>query len=155
MKKTLALGIGIGAGLLIAAIAAASAQALPDTKPFDSPDIPGSGKCMNTDFLRMLQDLERVSGYPVFDNINSGARSPAHNHKVGGVSNSAHKMPTCRAADIHVPNIDVRDYLVEKAVKVGFRRIGIARTFIHLDNDPSKAQDVAWGYPNLPYNPFK
>ncbi|MGB3467079.1 MAG: D-Ala-D-Ala carboxypeptidase family metallohydrolase [Cyclobacteriaceae bacterium] len=125
-----------------------------DYSDFDSPDIPGSGKCMNKELIAMLVELEKKSGYPLFDNINSGARSEAHNKLTGGVKNSAHKIPVCRAVDIGIPNHTIRDRLVKEAVKIGFKRIGIANTFIHLDNDPSKPQNVAWGYPKAPYNPF-
>ena len=57
-----------------------------------------------------------------------------------------------------MPNKTVRDEVVRAAVKVGFKRIGIGRSFIHLDNDPSLPQPVAWGYPvgsKPPYNPYK
>jgi hypothetical protein len=29
---------------------------------------------------------------------------------------------------------------------VGFNRIGVANTFIHVDNDPSLPEDVIWTY---------
>ena len=128
-----------------------------DLSVFDSPDMPGSGRCMNGELIAMLQNLQHKSGYPVFKNISSGARSPAHNSRVGGVRNSSHLTPTCRAVDIRVPTAAVRDRLVRIAVSLGFRRIGIGRTFIHLDNDPSKSQRVVWGYPAgspAPFNPF-
>lgn len=124
---------------------------------FDSPDVLGSGQCMDAEFIKMLKRLEKKTGYPVFEWINSGARSPAWNSKVGGVSNSAHLMPTCKAADIKAANTTIRDVLVAAAREVGFKRIGIGNTFVHLDNDASKKQYVAWGYPGgspPPYNPF-
>jgi hypothetical protein len=31
-------------------------------------------------------------------------------------------------------------------MEAGFNRIGIAPTFIHVDNDPSKPEDVIWLY---------
>jgi hypothetical protein len=31
-------------------------------------------------------------------------------------------------------------------MKAGFNRIGIADTFIHVDNDPGKAENVIWTY---------
>ena len=45
-----------------------------------------------------------------------------------------------------------------KATKAGFKRIGIATTFVHLDNYLSKPLYVAWGYPKgtkAPYDPFR
>jgi len=126
-----------------------------DLSVFDSPDEQGSGVCMDKNLIGMLLKIEKETGYAVLENINSGARSQRHNAKVGGVKNSAHKIPICKGVDIGVPNTTVRDELVRAAKKVGFKRIGIGRTFVHLDNDDTKPQYAAWGYPNLPYHPFK
>lgn len=155
----LLVSVGVSAGLVLVMSLAfrKKHRPLPDTSVFDSPDQPGSGRCMDIEFLRMLQALEEKTGYQIFQNINSGARSAAHNAKVGGVNSSSHKIPTCRAADIHVPNRDVQEELVYVAKAVGFKRIGVGRTFVHLDNDPEKPQNVAWGYPKgarPAFNPF-
>lgn len=124
---------------------------------FDSPDLPGSGQCMDAGFIKMLKQLERKTGYPIFDWIKSGARSTEWNRRVGGVTSSSHLIPTCKAADIEAANTTIRDVLVAAAREVGFKRIGIGNTFVHLDNDAAKKQYVAWGYPlgsAPPYNPF-
>jgi hypothetical protein len=128
-----------------------------DLSAFDSPDISGSGNCMDRQLIFMLQQLEARTGYPIFSWINSGARSPSHNRKVGGVSNSSHKMPTCKAADIKAYSTSIRNNLVQAARAVGFKRIGVGKTFVHLDTDDLKSQYVAWGYPSgtpAEINPF-
>ncbi len=128
-----------------------------DLSIFDSPDAPGSGNCMDRQLLFMLQQLEARTGYPIFSWVNSGARSPAHNRKVGGVSNSSHKMPTCKAVDIKAYSKSIRNNLVQAARDVGFKRIGVGKTFVHLDTDDMKSQYVAWGYPSgtpAEVNPF-
>ena len=150
------IGLGIGLCCSLAIVVRYFLNRV-DYSVFDSPDLPGSGACINPNLLKKLQQLQRKTGFPVFDWINSGARSPAHNRKVGGVSNSAHLMPQCYAVDIHVPNHQVRQALVKAAKEVGFTRIGVANTFLHLDVDPTKKQFVAWGYPAgspPPINPF-
>ncbi len=119
-----------------------------DLSTFDSPDIPGSGNCMDRRLLLMLQQLKMRTGYPIFSWINSGARSASHNQKVGGASRSSHKIPTCMAVDIGVPSTDIRNQLVYEARNLGFKRIGVGRTFVHLDTDENKSQYVAWGYPS-------
>ena len=119
-----------------------------DLSVFDSPDMPGSGNCMDRQLIFMLQQLEARTGYPIFSWINSGARSPAHNKKVGGVANSSHKIPTCKAVDIKTSTKFIRNHLVSVARDVGFKRIGVGKTFIHLDIDNLKSQYVAWGYPS-------
>jgi len=69
--------------------------------------------------------------------VTSGARCEEYNRSVGGVENSAH-LPhpityRCRAVDILVRNGVHRMILVDLARAVGFDRIGIADSFIHLD----------------------
>ncbi len=128
-----------------------------DLSAFDSPDRPGSGHCMDKELITMLQQLEIQTGYPIFKWINSGARSAFWNSKVGGVSNSSHKMPFCKAVDIKAPSKAIRNRLVLVARNIGFKRIGVGNTFVHLDTDTNKSQYVAWGYPsgNKPeINPF-
>jgi len=119
-----------------------------DLSTFDSPDLPGSGNCMDRRLLIMLQQLEMRTGYPIFNWINSGARSASHNQKVGGASKSSHKIPTCMAVDIGVPSIGIRNQIIMEARTIGFKRIGVAKTFVHLDTDENKSQFVAWGYPS-------
>lgn len=128
-----------------------------DLSKFDSPDIKGSGKCMDKALIKKLQKLTEITGLPIFEMINSAARSAYWNKKVGGVQNSAHKIPTCKAVDIKVPTKKIRNQIVFTARKIGFKRIGIANTFVHLDTDQTKKQYIAWGYPSgtkPPINPF-
>lgn len=160
-KKYVYWGVGAGVGLVLVAgtilIIRSRAGGKVDLSKFDSPDQPGSGKCMDKDFIKMLQKVQRKTKLPIFDWINSGARSDYWNSKVGGVWSSAHKIPTCKAADIKTPTKEIRDKIVKAAKEVGFKRIGIGSRFVHLDNDDTKPQLVAWGYPlgsKPPYNPF-
>ncbi|WP_081740455.1 D-Ala-D-Ala carboxypeptidase family metallohydrolase [Aquimarina pacifica] len=128
-----------------------------DLTKFDSPDSPGSGICMDKRLIEMLTKLAKLTKLPIFEMINSGARTPFWNRKVGGVSNSAHKTPKCMAVDIKAPTLAIRNKLVVAAKLVGFKRIGVANTFVHLDVDATKSQNVAWGYPSgtkPPINPF-
>ncbi|WP_281989700.1 D-Ala-D-Ala carboxypeptidase family metallohydrolase [Aquimarina aggregata] len=153
------LGLGAASLVIIGAITLSRLKSKPkvDLTKFDSPDIRGSGRCMDKEFIKMLQKLAKVTKLPIFDMINSGARSSFWNAKVGGVSNSSHKMPKCQAADIKAPTRAIRNKIVVAAKLVGFKRIGVGRTFVHLDNDRSKKQYVAWGYPSgtkPPINPF-
>ena len=109
---------------------------------FDSPDVPGSGNNMHPDFLLRLQRLRNRCRFPF--HINSGFRTPEHNAAIGGASNSAHTRG--RAADIACTDSRQRYALIYGAEAVGFRRIGIAKTFIHLDDDPTLPAEVAWTY---------
>ncbi len=159
-KQEQYITIGLGATLAITiAIVMAKKKATPkiNMKVFDSPDQLGSGNCMDKRLIKMLWQLAKKAKYPVFQKINSGARTAYWNSKVGGVSNSAHKMPKCMAVDISTPTITIRNKIVVMAKLIGFKRIGVGRTFVHLDIDTSKRQNVAWGYPSgtkPPINPF-
>jgi uncharacterized protein YcbK (DUF882 family) len=109
---------------------------------FDSPDKPGSGAQMDADFLQMLDDARERAGVPFI--INSGYRTVKQNNAVGGVSNSSHIRGY--AADIVCTASRNRFHIVRALISVGFDRIGIGETFIHVDNDPNKADDVIWHY---------
>lgn len=109
---------------------------------FDSPDIPGSGTKMDLDFLQKLDKARDIAG--VSFKINSGYRSPSHNQKVGGKSTSSHLSGL--AADISCRDDKTRSTIINALIKAGFNRIGIAKTFIHVDSDTKKSSNVIWVY---------
>ena len=116
---------------------------------FDSPDEVGSGSNMDATFLEMLDDARGWAGIPF--KITSGFRTPSHNAYVGGVlpnpdkgiKGSSHMYGY--AADIACNNSSDREIILNALIEAGFRRIGIAKTFIHADNDPDKNPSV-WLY---------
>lgn len=107
---------------------------------FDSKDLPGSGNNMDEEFLDILDELRGRIKEPVI--INSGYRTKSHNKKVGGSPNSSHLKGL--AVDIHIPNNNYRNKLIREALYLGINRIGIYKTFVHLDVDSSKVQNVMW-----------
>jgi len=109
---------------------------------FDSPDLPGSGIEMNEEFLHMLDAARKIYGKPM--RVNSGYRTETHNKKVGGVSSSSHLKGL--AADISCKDSSNRFEMVQAFIKAGFKRIGVASSFIHIDNDKDKSQNVMWTY---------
>jgi zinc D-Ala-D-Ala carboxypeptidase len=109
---------------------------------FDSPDLVGSGALMDQRFLALLDQARQIADTPF--RINSGYRSPVHNQRVGGSTNSSHIRG--HGADIACTDNFLRHKIVHALIAVGFTRIGIARTFIHADNDPSLPQGVMWLY---------
>jgi len=74
--------------------------------------------------------------------ITSGYRCEKHNKEIGGLEDSAHKKGL--AADIAVLNSSYRFRLLKALIRVGFKRIGIYKNFIHADLDESKPQGVIW-----------
>ena len=87
--------------------------------------------------IRKLQALRDTLGAPVV--INSAARCARHNKDVGGAPKSRHlSSPTQEsdAFDIALVGLTTSDKLINAALAVGFRGIGIAHTFIHVDDRP-------------------
>lgn len=113
---------------------------------FDCPlEGKGSGeRMMDEDFLQMLDRARHLAGVPF--KVNSGYRNKEWNKKCGGRPNSAHTLGC--AADIHCVDSRNRCYILGALLEVGFNRIGIAKTFIHVDNsyDASHDEDVIWLY---------
>lgn len=115
---------------------------------FDSPDEPGSGaKHMDYGFLKMLDAARHHSGVPY--RITSGYRTQAHHDHLTAQgyktsSTSAHLQGF--AADIYARSNHARMMVIYGLVKAGFNRIGVGRTFIHVDDHPDKRPDVMWLY---------
>ena len=107
---------------------------------FDSPDAPGSGSQMQEEFLKKLDAARGIANVPF--KINSGFRTAAHNKKVGGEPNSSHTKGW--AADIAY-STGAEGYKILTALfNVGFTRIGIYKSWIHADCDPSLPAKVIW-----------
>ena len=108
---------------------------------FDCPSLPNSGKNMDSGFLAKLEQAREIAGIPF--KITSGYRTKEHNEEVGGVPNSSHLIGV--AADIAVSGGADRYIILSALIKAGFKRIGVAKTFIHCDTDDSKPNSV-WTY---------
>ena len=97
---------------------------------------------MDASFMEALQNARRIYQQPMV--IVSGYRCEAHNRKVGGKPNSAHLRG--KAADTTVSNSRQRFLLFDALRISGFHRLGIAKQFIHADNDDSLPSLVLWTY---------
>ena len=97
----------------------------------------------------MLDDARGIAGIPF--TITSGFRTPSHNAYVGGVQAGVNSKGSSHlfgyAADIAAPTSRQKYIIVKALLQAGFTRIGIAKTFIHVDNDTNdKDPDVIWTY---------
>jgi len=108
---------------------------------FDCPSLPNSGKNMDINFLYKLEHARELAAIPF--RITSGYRSVKHNKEVGGVQNSSHLFGL--AADIAVGSGKERYIILNALIRAGFKRIGVAKGFIHCDTDDSKPDSV-WTY---------
>lgn len=109
---------------------------------FNSPDERDSYMNMDVAFLNKLSKARELAA--IGFKITSGYRSPAHNAKVGGVPSSSHTVG--RAVDIYAPTSTQKYIIINALLQVGFNRIGVAKNFIHVDDDPNKSEDVIWTY---------
>jgi len=96
---------------------------------------------MNKEFLFVLDEAREFAGIPFI--INSAYRSPDHPLSIKNPSSSHIKG---LAVDIKATDSVTRFKIVKALIEVGFTRIGIADTFIHVDLDLDKTQNVIWTY---------
>ena len=96
---------------------------------------------MNKNFLFVLDEAREFAGIPFI--INSAYRSPNHPLSVKNPTSSHIKG---LAVDIKATDNATRFKIVEALISVGFTRIGIADTFIHVDLDFDKRQNIIWTY---------
>ena len=96
---------------------------------------------MDKTFLLKLDEARERAGIPFV--INSAYRSPEHPLSIKNPTSSHLKG---LAVDISVTNSRQRFIVLNALLEVGFIRIGIADTFIHVDLDNEKSKDVIWTY---------
>lgn len=110
----------------------------------DEFDCKGEDCCKSTIvspvLIERLEEMRELIDRPI--KITSGYRCRTHNKRVGGAVHSQHVQGT--AADIQVIGMTPKQ-LSEIAMDVGFRGIGIAENFLHVD---VRATHLAiWTYP--------
>ena len=114
---------------------------------FDSPLQEGSGQLMSNEFLSKLDHARDLAGVPF--KITSGYRVEADIERLRKAGykvspNSSHLKGV--AADIACTSPADRFNIIDALLSVGFSRIGIADTFIHVDDDPDKYPFAIWTY---------
>jgi zinc D-Ala-D-Ala carboxypeptidase len=97
---------------------------------------------ISSELLFKLDTARGLAGIPF--SITSGPRCEAHNKASGGSERSAHLKG--EAADIAVHSGGERFLIIEAAIDAGFNRIGIAKTFVHVDVSRTNTQKVVWLY---------
>lgn len=93
----------------------------------------------------LLLSLENLERWLKVDLVfTSGLRCEACNTAAGGVPGSAHISG--KAVDIKIANSHQRHDLLRAVFALQFSRVGIGKTFIHVDVDTDKPQQVCWLY---------
>jgi len=111
---------------------------------FDCPSLKGSGENVSDELISMLDIVRKKYGKSI--TINSGYRTAKRNKLVGGKPGSSHLKGL--AADLKCDNSIDRFKLTNILLEVGFTRIGMGSSFIHVDIDKDKTQKVIWTYGN-------
>lgn len=117
------------------------AKIISNPEKLSSPDQKDSWKKIDPDLLLVLEKLSKKFGKKL--TINSGYRSLAHNRSVGGATRSAHM--TGEAVDIKTPSYSEAIKIGRKAKQFGIKRMGVAKTFIHIDVSKTLPQ-TRWAY---------
>lgn len=97
---------------------------------------------MSRELLYLTAYLRHTIGIPFI--ITSGTRCKQHNKNIGSSDNSSHTKGL--AVDISITNSSDRFKLIKLALHIGINRIGLGKTFIHLDIDKSLPQNHMWNY---------
>lgn len=112
------------------------------TLRFFSPSEFSDPSRMDPDFLIRLDRARLVSDIPYV--INSSFRTPEQNTASNGSRNSAHLRG--KAVDIRCVDAYTRSRILFGLISAGFTRIGIGKSFIHVDNDDSLPNPRIWLY---------
>lgn len=103
---------------------------------------PCCGKsAMQKHTMLRLDMLREQYGKPLA--VTSGFRCPAHNLAVGGASGSKHMKG--EAADLAVRGPDAYK-IVSLAPGIGFVGLGVAKTFVHVDDSDDRPVGTLWTY---------
>lgn len=97
---------------------------------------------LDFDTLRKLNLAREIAGIPFV--LTCSYRSSWYDKTKGRSGEGAHTLG--RAYDIRCTSDSHRFKIVSAALQAGFNRIGIAKTFIHLDDSPKHKQNVVWLY---------
>ena len=97
---------------------------------------------MDEDFMILIEKIRKICDFPFI--ITSAYRRKEHEQKKGRNGSSSH----CKgiAVDIKALKDSEKYLIVQTALSCGINRIGIGSTFVHLDIDKDKIQNVIWTY---------
>lgn len=98
------------------------------------------GLVVDEAFLERLNKARAIAHTPF--RINSGYRCPTHNVAVGSKSRN---HVSGRAADIACTHGALRLRIILALLEVGFRRIGVGQTYVHVDDMPDMPHSI-WVY---------
>ena len=103
---------------------------------------PCSLKDMDQTTMNMADAMREICGFPLI--VTCAYRSPEWDLAKKRSGSGPHTHRT--ALDFRCTDSAKRFAIVAAAIQVGFRRIGIGKNYIHVDNDTTKPQGLMWHY---------
>lgn len=97
---------------------------------------------MQQDMMDKLDLARGIAGIPFV--LNSAYRSPEWEQSKGRSGEGAHTHGC--AVDIRCTSDLARHTIVRACMAAGFTRIGIGKTYIHVDDDATRTPNVMWHY---------
>lgn len=97
---------------------------------------------MDENFMSKLDHARDIAGVPFI--VSSAFRSEEYEKKKGRSGTSRHTLGI--AIDIRCYDNALRFRIVNALLSVGFRRIGIASSFIHVDDGYPTSLPLIWLY---------
>ena len=97
---------------------------------------------MDEKFMSKLDLARDIAGVPFI--VSSAYRSVDYEKKKGRSGTSRHTLGI--AMDIRCYDNAIRFRIVNALLSVGFRRIGIASSFIHVDDGYPTSSPLIWSY---------
>jgi len=92
--------------------------------------------------LAFINAVRHRLGKPLI--AKSACRCPYHNREEGGAETSDHL--TGEGVDLKAIHSHTRYVILDMAFEYGIRRIGLAKTFIHIGINKDNPQEVFWIY---------
>lgn len=97
---------------------------------------------MDPAFLSRLDQVREVAGIPMV--LTSAYRSPSYELQHGRQGSSAHCQG--KAVDVRCNSFANRYRIIRAALACGITRIGVAKSYVHLDVSTTHQQNVIWDY---------
>lgn len=97
---------------------------------------------MQQNAVDALDRLKEAAGIPII--LNSAYRSPAWEKARGRSGTGAHSIGM--AFDVRCVDDAARFKILKAAIQTGCARIGVAKSYMHIDFSRTHSQNVAWMY---------
>jgi len=99
---------------------------------------------MSQSTMDKLDAARDIAGIPFV--LTCASRPSEWDRARGRSGTGAHTLKPCPTVDIRCNTDTNRWKIVNALIKAGFKRIGIAKTYIHADDSEKHSQEIIWLY---------